>query len=86
MEEIQFRIDKIVGIRSRELQEERDSLILIINAMTEELESINQENVSVAARRDILLEELELERRWIRALERTLKNNNISLPKYVRRT
>lgn len=85
MEEIKSRIDKIAGIRSHELQDERDALILVLNATTEELESVNQENVSVAARRDILLEELELERQWIRALECTLKDSNITLPKYPRR-
>jgi hypothetical protein len=92
MEEIKSHIDKLVGIRSRELQDERDALILVLNATTEELESVteelrsvNQENVSVAARRDILLEELGLERKWIRALECTLKDNNITLPKYPRR-
>jgi len=85
MDDIKSRIDKIVDIRCREVQDERDSLIVIINVMTEELESINQENVSVAARRDILLEELDLERRWIRALECTLKDNRITLPKYPKR-
>ena len=85
MEEIKSRINKIVSIRFRELQDERDTLILVLNATNEELESVNQENASVVARRDILLEELELERRWISALERTLKDNNITLPKYPRR-
>ena len=85
MEEIKSRIDKIVGIRSRELQDERDSLIAVLNIMTEEVESVNQENISVAARRDILLEELELERKWIRALECLLKENSITLPQYPKR-
>ena len=85
MEEIQSSINKIVRIRSREVLDERDTLILVINAMTDELESVNQEITSVAARRDILLEQLELERKWICALECTLKDNNISLPKYPRR-
>ena len=85
MEEIQSSINKIVRIRSREILDERDTLILVINAMTDELESVNQENTSVAARRDILLEQLELERKWICALECRLKDNNITLPKYPRR-
>ena len=85
MEEIKSRINKIVSIQFRELQDEHDTLILVLNATNEELESVNQENASVLARRDILLEELELERRWISALERTLKDNNITLPKYPRR-
>jgi len=85
MEEIKSRIDKMLGIRSDGLQDELDSLIAVLNAMTKELKSVNQENVSVAARRDILLKELELERRWICVLECTLKDNNITLPKYPTR-
>jgi hypothetical protein len=82
MEEINIRIGKIVAIRSRQLQEERDALLGVMNVLTEEMESVNQENVSIAGRRDNLLKELEMERKWIRALEHLLKDNDITLPKY----
>jgi hypothetical protein len=67
-------------------EDEINSLIVVLSAITEELESVNQENISIATRRDVLLEELEQERRWILALERTLKDNNITLPKYPMKT
>ena len=85
MDKIMLCINKLVGIRAREVQDKCDTLICVFNALTEELESVNHENASVSACRDMLLKELDLERKWIRPLESMLKDNNITLPKYPRR-
>jgi len=69
------KVLSIIELHSKEIEED------IRRQMEEKVET---EVDALRARIDLMCEELHSERRWIRTLEQSLKENGISFPSYPR--